>query len=754
MSSGGFSFPPPPPPPPSAQSTTARPGTAAGQPPFTQNYRGRGSGGHHRGGRGRGNAYRGNRGGHLGGVGHGNAHHMNYAAPGGTYGAQPHSGANQPSNYNNAQGPPLHYPPPQDRSKFPQNAPFTQQSTPHSLPPHTTYNPSAPTPYQPHHPAPSPGGPGGYAPPVNLPHHVPSPTPHRQAPVMGPPMRWGFDQRSQGGSYSSGSPPPNFAYPDMRDSQPAHLPHQAHERRGTRPMHGHTPNQHSGGEKFGHRGNKRPHSSAFNAPQNAAPRPSAPLPVPSFGNPLPSKPPPAVDATRKPKKKRRKYNQLGLTPKTEEHESSEEEEEVDEEAKLAQNVPTDQLKITYRGQTSVLQSSTDIAAWIEERRKRFPTRARVEEKLKEAEERKQAVKEARKAKASAAALHREKEQEEVKRRLNDAKAKKEQEKLDRKALRQSTMDPADAAAKAKLKAEKLRRKLMKEEKRVAKAEAEAEKARLRVEGLKAQTAGETATDSNARPDLQDGSALQESGPTLQGLSSAAQVSAEGDDRASSIAGAEGRHQASGPLNGYEEASTSKVPALSGPEPTGPAAEATNGNGTGDMVTEANNVDLSAIDGDDSLLISSDSADDSDGTSSSGSDVSSDDSDSDCAPEEATSRRERPERVAPPPRQDGRAKANICRAYAKNGRCWRGDKCKFLHEAPSAAKGMAKPGSKRAEKDQRKTLLQKLIGQEKDDGDRHVMQAISWLGKHGVLDEPVVETTGGDVTTTGNGDQAS
>lgn len=48
------------------------------------------------------------------------------------------------------------------------------------------------------------------------------------------------------------------------------------------------------------------------------------------------KPPALYENTRKPRKKKRKHNQLGLTPKAEEHESSEEEEDdVNEEARLA-----------------------------------------------------------------------------------------------------------------------------------------------------------------------------------------------------------------------------------------------------------------------------------------------------------------------------------------------------------------------------------------------------------------------------------
>jgi len=48
------------------------------------------------------------------------------------------------------------------------------------------------------------------------------------------------------------------------------------------------------------------------------------------------KPPVPQERPAKRGKKKRKHNQLGLTPKTEEHESSEEEEDdIDEEARLA-----------------------------------------------------------------------------------------------------------------------------------------------------------------------------------------------------------------------------------------------------------------------------------------------------------------------------------------------------------------------------------------------------------------------------------
>ncbi|GAB1212859.1 hypothetical protein ATERTT37_002008 [Aspergillus terreus] len=331
-------------------------------------------------------------------------------------------------------------------SPQPQGYPNVANTTPY-----TAANPYA-------HPAATPGSsyqrqPGydaAYAPPPsttqststyapvmpNPPHTQPAPPP-----MMGPPMRWGFEQ---------GNANPAGSYAGAQRNQ-----------RGPRPFNAYGGPTPTGGHQM-HHANKRDHKSAFGKPQSIGPRVPAPPPVPSFGNPLPSKPPPPADAARKPKKKKRKHNQLGLTPKTEEHESSEEEDDVDEESKFAQGgAAAAALQITYRGRTSTLQSPEDIAAWIEERKKRFPTQARIEE-------RKKAMEEAKKAREEAA---RQREQ----RRQETKRAQKEQA--------NDGANPMDEAAKAKQRADKLRRKLQKEQKRVEKAEADAERARMKVEEL-------------------------------------------------------------------------------------------------------------------------------------------------------------------------------------------------------------------------------------------------------------------------------
>ena len=497
-------------------------------------------------------------------------------------------------------------------ASFTPSQPFTQQA---ARLPHYQGQPNYGGTY-----TPSPAQPGS-AYPSAMPtrQHVNQPV---QTPMMGPPMRWGFEHTGLAGTFTGAQRSPQ---------------------RGGRPFNGYNAQSPTGDRPTNYT-NKRDHSSAFGKAQSVAPRIPAPPPVPSFGNPLPSKPPPPADATRKPKKKKRKHNQLGLTPKTEEHESSEEEDDADEEARLAAGGggASSSLQITYRGKTATLQSPEDIAAWIEERKKRYPTQARVEEKKKAMEEAKKARQEAQRQKDS--------RKQELKRAHKDSRHRQEHD----KQTKEQPTDPMDAAAKAKQKADKLRRKLMKEEKRVAKAEADAERARIRAEELQRGSTDANVDRSLASPEAQ----VQPIGPGPESK----------PDKPGSTA-AEGSE-----INNRD---------------TTPATDIKSDTGQPEQTRE----------GDGLSVPSSDVSDSSDWTSSSGSDSSSDDSDSDgdSAPEEASSRRDGPERVPPPARDN---KKKVCRHFARNGRCARGQNCRFLHEAPERA-SKAKP----AEPQGRKGLLQ-------------------------------------------------
>ncbi|KAI9809066.1 MAG: hypothetical protein M1825_002355 [Sarcosagium campestre] len=116
--------------------------------------------------------------------------------------------------------------------------------------------------------------------------------------------------------------------------------------------------------------------------------------VPSFGTPLgqitAAITNQSLSETKERIPKKRKFNALGLTPKSEEREDSEVE-EIDEESQYAA-APGQKLTFEYKGQTSTLTSRRDIDLWIEQRRKNYPTRARIQQKLAEKEKQREAAK--------------------------------------------------------------------------------------------------------------------------------------------------------------------------------------------------------------------------------------------------------------------------------------------------------------------------------------------------------------------------
>jgi len=107
--------------------------------------------------------------------------------------------------------------------------------------------------------------------------------------------------------------------------------------------------------------------------------------VPSFGAPLFQPPPPARDVVAGlpnapgPQPKTR----LGLVPRGDEDDivssESEEEENVDEEAAF-QAASTGPMTFEYNGEVAKLETQADIKAWIEERKKSWPSRRKVDEK--------------------------------------------------------------------------------------------------------------------------------------------------------------------------------------------------------------------------------------------------------------------------------------------------------------------------------------------------------------------------------------
>ncbi|KAF2085685.1 hypothetical protein K490DRAFT_67565 [Saccharata proteae CBS 121410] len=189
----------------------------------------------------------------------------------------------------------------------------------------------------------------------------------------------------------------------------------------------------------------------------AVPKVQAAPAVPSFGFSLPTvKPevPIAAGASDQAQgTKKRKFNQLGLTPRSEVLVESEEE-EVDEEQKFA-NVGG-VLQFEYKGRSSTLKSPEEIAAWIEERKKRFPTKARIEEKAKLDAEKKVA----RQQMADRVTAEKKAHEKSVSDKRKKQKTQPEANDDDR---RRKTME------KHLRKAEKLRKQLQQEEEKAARA---------------------------------------------------------------------------------------------------------------------------------------------------------------------------------------------------------------------------------------------------------------------------------------------
>jgi hypothetical protein len=382
------------------------------------------------------------------------------------------------------------------------------------------------------------------------------------------------------------------------------------------------------------------------------------------------KPPPVAESTanRKAKKRKRKHNQLGLTPNTEDHESSEEEADEDEESKLAQSgSDAAPLQVSYKGKTSVLQTQSDIAAWIAERKKKFPTQARVEEKKKSMEE----------AKAAREAARQQKQKEQQDKRKEHMQKQSESK----------TDSTADATTNAQRR-EKIRRNLEREEKRIQKAMAETEAARLRMEALQKE-----ALSLNADLSQDEGAGIT---PVPTPVIKTEPADPVQDSESEPALKAEPIKAE--PHDPIAEPAQSAVPASHATELQGDPGVAESDNLEHTIKTEH----PTDHDVDDMELASEPGA--SDWTSSASSSDSDSDSDSDdSAPEQATSRRTGPERVLPPPRE---GKKTVCRYFARNGHCNRGDQCKFLHEndPERSSKAKAKPEKKEKES-KRKGLFQ-------------------------------------------------
>ena len=493
-----------------------------------------------------------------------------------------------------------------------------------------------------------------------------------QTQFMGPPIRMGFEGNQA--SHSSGPP----AHSLNRQSSPTGnglnsfpgnsfgkgMPQSNWAGRERRKSQG----SYNGGESQLQNEKKRTHNAAFINPDSTRPRPLAPPAVPEFGFNHSTQPQHSIDAPTAPnqkRKKKRRHNQLGLTPKVEEHESSEEEDDVDEEAKLAAITgSSQQLQFTYKGRTSTLGTSTDIAAWIEERKKRFPTRERIEDRKKESEARKAEV---------------QKQREEVFQQRQAAKEKMDRERQvsvvkNEPAKEDQVVNTAppgvkDATAKFRAKAEKLRKKLEKEERRIARAES---KASAQIGLSKADAPDQNPVSTLSR----DRTTENKKDQNEDSLHNYRTEPSEGISLDTLIA---------------QQAALPDEPRIIMPTPP------TEGSPVEHSLHESDqHIDVKKSSNNDKEVaitsLASSSSVHEDETSSSGSSLDSDldsgsgsdsDSASDSAPDEITAKRTAPERVDPPKRAK---KPALCKAFVQSGRCRFGEKCRYKHELPERGAG--------------------------------------------------------------------
>jgi Nuclear fragile X mental retardation-interacting protein 1 (NUFIP1)/Zinc finger C-x8-C-x5-C-x3-H type (and similar) len=386
------------------------------------------------------------------------------------------------------------------------------------------------------------------------------------------------------------------------------------------------------------------------------------------------------------------------------------------------------VQFEYNGRTATLRTAAEIAAWIAERKKRYPTQAKAEAAKKEAAEKKRKwaeVKKQREEAAQAKRLEREKaRQEELRLKALESKKRKDVEKEQKQAERARNEDAEEdedhkiRAKKAKIKAEKLRLKANKAELKVLEAEAAARKAKKRRGSLQSST-------------------LTQGNPRAQEISSRdadSAIAREGN-------GAETATQADVVESGIIRKIHQDME-----DPKNKAGVLSTNKGEDDdeeLISDSPSSPLSISD--------SSALSDAELTSSSASSSDSSDSDSDSTPEQTTSKRLRPTRVTPPPRRPPTYTNHLCRSLLATGRCPRGDECRYSHDLPDTLPslgerkdklkgkrkmrlGKVKAAEGPAKKEGRKGLWQVMVEKEQEEERKQLLRAIVFMGERGLLGE--------------------
>ena len=439
------------------------------------------------------------------------------------------------------------------------------------------------------------------------------------------------------------------------------------------------------------------------------PQSQAALAVPNSVGPLrlPPKPPAPHGGDRNSKKHKKQHNQLGLTPRAEEYESIEEpEEDENEEVLLEANVASGpsqlgQLQICYKGRTSVLRSAADIAAWIEERKKRFPTkakRAQVAEHRRQQEEAQIAAKYAQtKVRHKHVAEARERQLSKISEK--EGKLTKDMGCLRERQERQGGTQ--DAAVGARCRVDRYYEQLEHDEKRIGEARA----------GVTLPDNGINAKDNHPDcPKPQHAGGEESCSP---GCHLSSRLLANGNEKPVAIQDQEHPAMTLPDLVASLSQRLDPMEAQNFPRDHDTIRDPKDGltglyNTKDDQTTTTSDSFSSSM----SSVISFTTSEDV--TSSSGTDSSTSD---EAGPEETSSKRGRPEKSLPPKRQRSQ---KVCKFFFEKGRCRREASCTFKHELPGRSRNAtaghemkaAEEASQWGRRTERLSLYQRLVRQEK------------------------------------------
>ncbi|KAH4934886.1 hypothetical protein HBI79_078600 [Parastagonospora nodorum] len=185
-------------------------------------------------------------------------------------------------------------------------------------------------------------------------------------------------------SHMAGAGNVPFAQPPFQQQTPQQSPRYA-------------PSQQSGQKRKWDERQNDPHAQhqPQRKPQQQGPKPprakaAVPPAVPGFGFTLPTpSSAPVPSKSHKTEGNRKGKVRLGLTNHDEKPEESSEEEEIDEEAALGEKLKGGGYAFEHEGEHISLQTAADIAEWIKDRRRNFPTYQKAVEKAQaKAEKRK------------------------------------------------------------------------------------------------------------------------------------------------------------------------------------------------------------------------------------------------------------------------------------------------------------------------------------------------------------------------------